>query len=171
MMIYSSKVAQLSQSVSSQSLCTFNPKIVVRMVIVFSREYSTQLSAQRLRYLHAQDDLLRRMREAAERQLATISSQQGPYAKFIEALIVQVGSYFSYWTCFFALAPTNACLRSPPHLCFIEVLSLLFVMQWDGRASTEESAPEVDNWTTKHPCLRTTQHNTHLVSSWPSFFC
>lgn len=98
------------------------------------------------------------MREAAERQLATISSQQGPYAKFIEALIVQVGSYFFYRTCFFALVPIHACLRPTPHQCVIEVLSLLFVMQWDGRASTWESAPEVDNWTTKHPCLRTTQH-------------
>lgn len=53
-------------------------------------EYSTQLNAQRLRYLYAQDDLLRRMRDAAERQLATISNQQGPYAKFLEALIIQV---------------------------------------------------------------------------------
>ncbi|KAG0614864.1 hypothetical protein M758_6G209800 [Ceratodon purpureus] len=52
-------------------------------------ENSTQLNAQRLRYLHAQDDLLRRMRDAAERQLATISNQQGPYAKFLEALIIQ----------------------------------------------------------------------------------
>ncbi|XP_073396645.1 V-type proton ATPase subunit E-like isoform X2 [Physcomitrium patens] len=52
-------------------------------------EHSTHLNAQRLRYLHAVEDLLRRIRDAAERQLATISNQQGPYAKFLEALIIQ----------------------------------------------------------------------------------
>jgi hypothetical protein len=97
------------------------------------------------------------MREAAERQLATISSQQGPYAKFIEALIVQVGSYLLLPDLLLRSCP-NSCMSGanttpmhPPLKCFHFCSSC---MGWKGKYM----APEVDNWTTKHPCFRTTQY-------------
>jgi V-type H+-transporting ATPase subunit E len=52
-------------------------------------EYSTQLNASRLKVLQAQDDLIRKMKEAAEKQLRSVSSQADDYARLVEALIIQ----------------------------------------------------------------------------------
>ncbi|CAM6035397.1 unnamed protein product [Sphagnum compactum] len=52
-------------------------------------EYSTQLNASRLKVLQAQDDLIRKMKEAAEKQLRSVSSQADDYARLLEALIIQ----------------------------------------------------------------------------------
>jgi hypothetical protein len=60
------------------------------------REYSTQLNASRLKVLQAQDDLIRKMKEAAEKQLRSVSSQADDYARLLEALIIQVS--FSLWS-------------------------------------------------------------------------
>jgi hypothetical protein len=54
------------------------------------REYSTQLNASRLKVLQAQDDLIRKMKDAAEKQLRSVSSQADDYARLLEALIIQV---------------------------------------------------------------------------------
>jgi Fe2+ transport system protein B len=59
-------------------------------------EYSTQLNASRLKVLQAQDDLIRKMKEAAEKQLRSVSSQADDYARLLEALIIQV--CFSLWS-------------------------------------------------------------------------
>uniref|UniRef100_A0A7I4F4A4 V-type proton ATPase subunit E n=1 Tax=Physcomitrium patens TaxID=3218 RepID=A0A7I4F4A4_PHYPA len=63
-------------------------------------EYSTQLNASRLKLLQAQDDLVRKMKEAAENQLRKEaaekqlqmvgSSDNEDYPKLLEALIIQV---------------------------------------------------------------------------------
>ncbi|XP_024394403.1 V-type proton ATPase subunit E isoform X2 [Physcomitrium patens] len=62
-------------------------------------EYSTQLNASRLKLLQAQDDLVRKMKEAAENQLRKEaaekqlqmvgSSDNEDYPKLLEALIIQ----------------------------------------------------------------------------------
>ncbi|XP_024368002.1 V-type proton ATPase subunit E [Physcomitrium patens] len=53
-------------------------------------EYSTQLNASRLKLLQAQDDLVRKMKEAAEKQLQMVgSSDNEDYPKLLEALIIQ----------------------------------------------------------------------------------
>jgi len=52
-------------------------------------EYSTQLNASRLKVLQAQDDLIRKMKDAAEKQLLSVSSQADDYARLLEALIIQ----------------------------------------------------------------------------------
>lgn len=53
-------------------------------------EYSTQLNASRLKLLQAQDDLVRKMKEAAEKQLQKVgSSDNEEYPKLLEALIIQ----------------------------------------------------------------------------------
>lgn len=57
----------------------------------FGSEYSTQLNASRLKLLQAQDDLVRKMKEAAEKQLQMVgSSDNEDYPKLLEALIIQV---------------------------------------------------------------------------------
>jgi hypothetical protein len=66
------------------------------MDISGGREYSTQLNASRLKVLQAQDDLIRKMKEAAEKQLRSVSSQADDYARLLEALIIQV--CFSLWS-------------------------------------------------------------------------
>lgn len=54
-------------------------------------EYSTQLNASRLKLLQAQDDLVRKMKDAAEKQLQKVgSSDNEDYPKLLEALIIQV---------------------------------------------------------------------------------
>jgi len=52
-------------------------------------EYSTQLNASRLRLLQAQDDLICKMKEGAEKQLQSVSSNGEKYCKLLEGLIVQ----------------------------------------------------------------------------------
>lgn len=59
----------------------------------WSSEYSTQLNASRLKLLQAQDDLVRKMKDAAEKQLRKVgSSDDENYPKLVEALIIQVRS-------------------------------------------------------------------------------
>lgn len=61
------------------------------MCIPCHREYSTQLNASRLKLLQAQDDLVRKMKEAAEKQLQKVgSAENDDYPKLLEALIIQV---------------------------------------------------------------------------------
>ena len=61
------------------------------MCIPCHREYSTQLNASRLKLLQAQDDLVRKMKEAAEKQLQKVgSADNDDYPKLLEALIIQV---------------------------------------------------------------------------------
>lgn len=63
------------------------------MCIPCHREYSTQLNASRLKLLQAQDDLVRKMKEAAEKQLQKVgSAENDDYSKLLEALIIQVCS-------------------------------------------------------------------------------
>ncbi len=64
--------------------------VVVVVVLVGSREYSTQLNASRLRLLQAQDDLICKMKEGAEKQLQSVSSNGEKYCKLLEGFIVQV---------------------------------------------------------------------------------
>ncbi|KAG0625518.1 hypothetical protein M758_2G061500 [Ceratodon purpureus] len=53
-------------------------------------EYSTQLNASRLKLLQAQDDLVRKMKDAAEKQLRKVGSNDDEdYPKLLEALIIQ----------------------------------------------------------------------------------
>lgn len=52
-------------------------------------DYSTQLNASRLKVLQAQDDLVRAMREAAEKQLASVSTDSHQYKHLLKGLIVQ----------------------------------------------------------------------------------
>lgn len=53
-------------------------------------EYSTQLNASRLKLLQAQDDLVRKMKEAAEKQLRKVGSNDDEdYSQLLEALIIQ----------------------------------------------------------------------------------
>jgi len=53
-------------------------------------EYSTQLNASRLKLLQAQDDLVRKMKDAAEKQLQKVGSvDNDDYSKLLEALIIQ----------------------------------------------------------------------------------
>lgn len=54
------------------------------------REYSTQLNASRLKVLQAQDDLVRKMKDAAEKQLRSVSLDDDDYPSLLEALILQV---------------------------------------------------------------------------------
>ena len=59
----------------------------------WSSEYSTQLNASRLKLLQAQDDLVRKMKDAAEKQLKKVgSSENEEYPKLLEALIIQVSN-------------------------------------------------------------------------------
>jgi V-type H+-transporting ATPase subunit E len=53
-------------------------------------EYSTQLNASRLKVLQAQDDLVRKMKDAAEKQLQSVSLDDDDYPSLLEALILQV---------------------------------------------------------------------------------
>ncbi|KAH9566828.1 hypothetical protein CY35_04G149600 [Sphagnum magellanicum] len=52
-------------------------------------EYSTQLNASRLKVLQAQDDLVRKMKDAAEKQLRSVSLDDDDYPSLLEALILQ----------------------------------------------------------------------------------
>ncbi|BBN08084.1 V-type H+-transporting ATPase subunit E [Marchantia polymorpha subsp. ruderalis] len=52
-------------------------------------EYSTQLNASRLKVLQAQDDLVRSMKAAAEKQLITVSHHHESYSRLLKDLIVQ----------------------------------------------------------------------------------
>lgn len=53
-------------------------------------EYSTQLNASRLKLLQAQDDLVCKMKDAAEKQLQKVgSSENDDYPQLLEALIIQ----------------------------------------------------------------------------------
>lgn len=59
-------------------------------------EYSTQLNASRLKLLQAQDDLVSKMKDAAEKQLQKVGSgDNDDYPKLLEALIIQVSSLVS----------------------------------------------------------------------------
>lgn len=51
-------------------------------------DYSMQLNASRLKVLQAQDDLVRGMRESAEKQLASVSNAHN-YRKLLKDLIIQ----------------------------------------------------------------------------------
>ncbi|KAG9141154.1 hypothetical protein Leryth_001663 [Lithospermum erythrorhizon] len=51
-------------------------------------EYSMQLNASRLKVLQAQDDVVNAMKEAAAKELLSVS-QQGSYGKLVQDLIVQ----------------------------------------------------------------------------------
>eukprot|EP00249_Psilotum_nudum_P010328 c22477_g1_i1 orf=345-1025(+) len=52
-------------------------------------EYSMQLNASRLKLLQAQDDVVQKMREAAEKQVVSISNSRHFYQKLLKDLIVQ----------------------------------------------------------------------------------
>ncbi|KAG6556836.1 hypothetical protein Mapa_001783 [Marchantia paleacea] len=52
-------------------------------------EYSTQLNASRLKVLQAQDDLVRSMKAAAEKQLINVSHHHESYSRLLKDLIVQ----------------------------------------------------------------------------------
>jgi Fe2+ transport system protein B len=99
-------------------------------------EYSTQLNASRLKVLQAQDDLIRKMKEAAEKQLRSVSSQADDYARLVEALIIQV--CFSLWSRHHLLikSPMTPMLENPTlRNYYNNILALTIIMgfQFCGR--------------------------------------
>lgn len=103
---------------------------VLRSLYIICREYSTQLNASRLKLLQAQDDLVRKMKEAAEKQLQSVGSKsETDYADILKALIIQVHDLYSlsvthcgYYTlchlfscCHFLLVPLKISLG-----CFLD---------------------------------------------------
>mgnify|MGYP002775744196 FL=1 len=61
---------------------------------MYNSNYSMQLNASRLKVLQAQDDLVRGMRESAEKQLGTVTTSAS-YKHLLKDLIVQVNSQHS----------------------------------------------------------------------------
>eukprot|EP00850_Spirogloea_muscicola_P001431 SM000005S17228 [mRNA] locus=s5:920100:921510:+ [translate_table: standard] len=52
-------------------------------------DYSTQLNASRLKVLQAQDDIVRHMKEEAEKKLQTVADDSDAYGRLLKGLILQ----------------------------------------------------------------------------------